>query len=161
MEPMANQGIMRKEPIVVTSADGLELLAGLIHDEFFELKDVSFSREEGIVTIPYRRVFHGHPGRRTSNWFLWATYEVDVIRSELVIRNVAEYSVNDRSGIGTYSFCTVSYGGGALAIDCCEALEMTMVVSDLYIESRDLEVRGKVSITRGLLGTLGPGKVRE
>jgi hypothetical protein len=149
--PIANEDIILKEPLVVTSADELGPLIGLIHDEYFDLDDVSFFKDRGLVTIPYRRIFHGHTGRMIRNWLICRTYEVDVIRSVLTIRNVEEYTFDDRSHIGTYSFNTVSHDKVALLIKCCEDLDFRMVVSKIEIESRDLEIRGKARITRGLL----------
>ena len=93
--PIANEDIMQKEPVVVTNADHLESLLDLIHDEYFDLDEVSFSKDEGVVSIPYRRMFHGHPGRMVRNWLICRTYEVDVIRSMLTIRNVTKYTFID------------------------------------------------------------------
>jgi len=133
---------------MVTDADHLESIVGVIHDEFFELDDVSFSKEQGVVSIPYRRMFHGHPGRMVRNWLIYRTYEVDVIRSMLTIRNAKEYTINDRSHIGTYSFNTISHDNGALLIKCCEDLDLRLLVSEIEIESRDLEVKGKARISK-------------
>ena len=159
--PIANEDIILKEPLVVTRADDLGSLIGLIHDEYFDLDDVSFFKERGLVTIPYRRIFHGHSCRMIRNWLIYRTYEVDVIRSVLTIRNVEEYTFDDRSHIGTYSFNTVSYDKGALLIKCCEDLDLRMVVSKIEIESRDLEIRGKARITHGLLWSSNNSKVYD
>jgi hypothetical protein len=161
MESSKIEDFVRKEPLVVTTGGQLDMLNGLIHDEFFELKDVSFSREGGMITIPYRRVFHGHPGRQIRNWVLWKTYEVDVIRSLLAISNVVDYSVEDSSRLGTYSFCGVSYDDAVVVVDCCQALEMRIIVTGLRIETCDLEVRGKTRINRGFLWYSGPGKIYD
>ncbi len=161
MTPIANENIIQKEPLVVTSADDLRSLIGLIHDEHFDLDDVSFLKDQGLVTIPYRRIFHGHPGRMIRNWLIFRTYEVDVIRSLLTIRNVEEYTFDDRSHIGTYSFNTVSHSNGVLLIKCCEDLDLRMVVSKIEIESRDLEIRGKARITHGLFWSSNTVKVYD
>lgn len=161
MTPIANENIIKKEPLVVTSADDLRSLIGLIHDEYFDLDDVSFLKDQGLVTIPYRRIFHGHPGRMIRNWLIFRTYEVDVIRSVLTIRNVEEYTLDDRSHVGTYSFNTVSHDKGALLIKCCEDLDLRIVVSAIEIESRDLEIRGKARITCGLLWSSNINKVYD
>ena len=143
-----NDDIMQKEPVVVTNADHLECIVGLIHDEFFELDDVCFSKDQGVVSIPYRRMFHGHPGRLIHNWLIYRRYEVDVIHSMLTIRNVKEYTINDKSHIGTYSFNTISYDNGALRIKCCEDLDLRLFVSGVEIENHDLEVKGKARISK-------------
>ncbi len=146
---------------MVTSAYDLGPLISLIHDEHFDLDDVSFFKDRGLVTIPYRRIFHAHPGRMISHRLFCRTYEVDVIRSLLTIRNVEEYTFDDRSHIGTYSFNTVSHDKGALLIKCCEDLDLRMVVPKIEIESRDLEIRGKARITHGLLWSTTISKVYD
>ncbi len=150
-KPIANQDIIQAEPLVVTTVKDLDSLVGLIHDEYFSLDDVTFSADQGVVTIPYRRIFHGHSGRMIRNWLIARTYEVDVIRSRLIIRNVEDYSVEDRAHIGTYSFNTVSHSDGVLLFRCNEDLDLRIVVPKLEIESRDLEVRGKARINYGFL----------
>jgi hypothetical protein len=159
--PIPNQVIMQTKPLVVTNDDDLDSLTGLIHDEFFCLDDVTFSSDQGMVTIQYRRIFHGHPGRMIRNWLIAQTYEVDVIRSQLTIRNVEDYSVEDKSHIGTYSFNKVYYSNSVLMFRINEDLDLKMVVPKLEIESRDLEVRGKVRITHGFLWSSYTSSVYE
>jgi hypothetical protein len=160
-KPIANEEILQREPVVVTSADHLESIVGLVHDEYFELSDVSFSKDEGVVSIPYRRMFHGHPGRMLRNWLICRTFEVDVIRSMLTIRNVKDYTFDDKSRIGTYSFNTISYDNGAILINCCEDLDLHIFASEIRIESRDLEVKGKARISRGLFWESSTSKVYD
>ena len=159
--PIAHQDIINKEPVVVKSVDALDSVIGMIHDEHFELDEVSFSEEQGVVTIPYRRMLYGNSGRLIRNWLICRTYELDVIRSILTIRNVQEYEVDDRPHIGTYSFNTISYDNGSLLIRCCEDCDLRMVASKLEIESRDLEVKGKSRVTCGLFWESSTGHVYE
>ena len=84
-----------------------------------------------------------------------------MVRSVLTIRNVLDYSVDDRSRIGTYSFNTMSYHKGAVVITCSEDLDLRMIVSGIDIESRDLEIRGKARITHGLFWMSDTGRVYE
>lgn len=152
IKPIANQNIIQKVPLVVTSADDLDCMNGHIHDEYLELDDVSFSKDKAVVTIPYRRIFHGHPGRLIRNWLILKTYEVDVIRSILTISNVQEFEIDDKSHVGAYSFNTMSNDNGILLIKCNEDCDLRMVVNKLEVESRDLEVKGKARITHGVFG---------
>jgi len=160
-KPVKNDEIMKKEPVVVTNADHLESIVGLIHDEFFDLDDVSFTKDEGIVSIPYCRMFHGHLGRRIRNWLIYRTFEVDVIRSILTIHNVKEYTFDDRSHIGSYSFNTVSYDSRILLIKCNEDLDLRLFVSEVEIESLDLEVKGKARISKLFFVESYTGKVYD
>ncbi len=158
---MDKDDIIQKEPIVVRIADSLDYIIGHIHDEFFELDSVNFSKEEGIITIPYRRIFHGNPSRLIRNWIIYRTYEVDVIRAILTIRNVEGYEVDNRSRIGTYSFNEISYDKNLLKIVCCEDCDLLIATNKIEIESRDIEVRGKSRISHGLFFSAFSGKVRE
>lgn len=159
--PNEDQDIIQKEPIKVTSAKAFDSIIGLLHDEHFELDDVSFSEEQAVVTIPYRRMFHKKPGRLIRNWIIFRTYEFDVIRSILTIRNVQEYEVDDRSHIGTYSFNTILYDKGSLLIKCCEDCDLRLVTSKIEIESHDVEIKGKSRITHGILWEASTGHVYE
>jgi hypothetical protein len=160
-KPIAVQDIIQKKPIKVTSDGMLDSIIGLIHDEFFELDDLSFSKDQGVITIPYRRVFHGNPGRLIRNWLIFQTYEIDVIRSILTIRNVQEYEVDDRSHIGTYSFNTMSHDDGLLIIRCCEDCDLRLITLKIEIESQDVEVKGKSRVTHGLMWDSYNGNVYQ
>ncbi|KPK83488.1 MAG: hypothetical protein AMJ81_08150 [Phycisphaerae bacterium SM23_33] len=134
----------------VTSPDRLDALMDIVHDEAFELDDVTFSPQQGIVEIPYRRIFHGAPSRTIRNWLIFKDIEVDVVRAMLRIHHVSDFSFEDTERIGTYSFNIISYDGRQLKIVCCEPLELKMTVSRLFIQSRYLGVRGKARIRQGL-----------
>lgn len=95
------------------------------------------------------------------NLFILKTYEVDVIRSILTIRNVEDYTFTDTVKIGTCSFNTVSYSNNSLRFVCDPGLELTMAVSTIAIESRDIEVRGKSQVTHGLFWSSDTGKVYD
>ena len=153
--------ILQNKPFVITNPEHLESIVALIHDEFFVLDDVSFSKDEGIVHIPYRRILHNHPGKLVRNWIISKTYEVDVIRSELTFYNVREYTINDRSHIGTYSFNTILYYDGVLTIKCCEDINLRMLVSNVKIENRDLEIKGKARISRSIFWASNNSKVYD
>lgn len=138
---------LEKEPFVLTDPRDLDSLLCLIHDEYFDLHELTYSKEDGLITIPYRRIFHGRSRRLIRNWFIWKTYEVDVIRAVLTIRNVKSLEIDDRSKIGTYSFNTMSYEDEVLRIICCEDCELKIAASQLEIESREIEVKGKSQVS--------------
>ena len=152
---------LRTDPLVITTEEDFPRLLDLIHDEYFDLDAVRFDRAVNLVRIPYRRIFHGDLGCLIRNGLLFKTYEVDVIRSELSVRNVEEYAVRDRSHIGTYSFNTVTFADGVVSIQCNEDLDLRLVVPRLEIQSRDLHVKGKTRITRGFFWSSNTGKVYE
>ncbi|MCP4263623.1 MAG: hypothetical protein GY774_39865 [Planctomycetes bacterium] len=140
---------IRKEPLVVTSKEHLIELIDLMHDEYFNLDDIKYIKDQQLVEIPYRRQFHDGPCRIIRNIFGIKRIEVELIRSLLIIRNVKDYYYNDKARIGTYSFNTIEYKSNNLQIICCEDLELNMVVSGIEIESHDIEVKGKTRLTKG------------
>lgn len=158
---METDQFIKNEPLVVTSTEGLDKLIGQVHDEFFILDDIKYDKDQQIVEIPYRRMFHGGPYRIIRNILGIKRIEIELIRSLLIIRNVKDYYYNDRSKIGTYSFNTIEYDGTNLRIICCEDLELNMVVSEIKIESHDIAVRGKTRLTKGWFWESSTGRVYE
>ncbi len=154
------ENIMMKEQVVVSGAEQLDKLIGLIHDEHFERDDIKYNKDQCVVEIPYRRIFHGGSGKVIRNILGIKTVEVEVIRSLLIIRNVEGYSFSDRARISTYSFNTISYKNNNLQFECNEDLDLNMVVSAIEIESRDIEIKGKSRITHGWFWESYTGKVR-
>ena len=146
-----------------SSPYGLHELVNLIHDEYFTLEDIRYLSDERVLVIPYRRMFHGRPRRTTKSGLLFKEEEVDVIRSELRIHHVESYEVSDPDQIGVYAFNDIFFDEerSILTIDTCANLEITIKISDIFVESNDLEIKGKSRIRY-----LGPveittGKVYE
>ncbi|OGP61762.1 MAG: hypothetical protein A2169_14650 [Deltaproteobacteria bacterium RBG_13_47_9] len=132
----------------VTNPQEINNLIDLIHDEYFEVDNIKYDREQGIVEIPYRRIFHDGPRRTVHNWLLYKVQEVDVIRAKMRILHIEEFEVNDPDQIGTYCFNDVDYdhNRSTLLLDSNTKLELRMKVSKLFIGSQDLEIRGKSRI---------------
>jgi hypothetical protein len=92
---------------------------------------------------------------------LFKTFEVDVVRSLITVRNVEDYTFKDSAKIGTYSFNIVTYRNNNLQFDCCENLQLNIKVSGISIESNDIEVKGKAKLTVGLFWSSNTGKVYD
>ena len=65
--PIKNDNIMKNSPLIITKAEQLDELMSLIHDEYFELDDISYQGNLKVVQIPYRRIFHN--GQSQYNMF--------------------------------------------------------------------------------------------
>ena len=145
----------------VTNPQEIGKLISLIHDEYFDVNDIKYHREQGIVEIPYRRIFHKGPRRTVCNWLFYIVQEVDVIRAKMLIHHVEEFKVNDPDKIGTYSFNDVDYDpdSSTLLLDSNTNLEFRMKVSQILIESQDLEMRGKSRISFFFFAESTSGKV--
>ncbi len=85
---METDQFIKNEPLVVTCTEGLDKLIGQVHDEFFILDNIKYDKDQQIVEIPYRRMFHGGPYRIIRNIFGIKRIEIELIRSLLIIRNV-------------------------------------------------------------------------
>jgi hypothetical protein len=161
---MTNETTLELTSLHITDQHQIEQLLDFIHDENFDLNEIQYRPEEHTVEIPFRRVFHRGPRKRIRNWFFYTIYEVDVIRSSLLINKVEEYKVHDRERIGIYSFDTVKYDQGhQLLIFYGEPnLEITLRVTELKIVFQDVAVKGKASLsyTFGLIEG-GPSKVYD
>lgn len=135
--------------LTVTNPRQLDELLCMIHDEFFELDEVRFHREQGVLDISYRRVFHDGPARTVRQWVIYTVKEKDVIRSRFRIHNVEEFTVQDKARINTYSFNTLEYNPdiSEITVWCDPELRLRVRVSEFKIESQDLEVNGKSRIS--------------
>lgn len=152
---------MKKNVLVIAETNQFNELIELVHDEYFELADVKYTAEQNMVQIPYRRIFHEGPLRLIRNLFILKTYEVDVIRSVLTIRNVKKLDIQDTAQIGTYSFNTIFYKDNDLYFRCEPGLELKMMVSQIAIESRDVEIKGKSRVTHGLFWSSDTGRIYD
>ena len=139
-------------------------LNDLIHDEYFELDDITYNKERGLVEIPFRRIFHGQQPLRIirRKWFS-RVGEVDVLRCFLRVGEVQHYEVIDKAKIGIDSFNTVEYVpvSNSLIFECCVGCELRLTVSRLSIEYVEVEYRGKARITYGLFWESNDGTVYE
>jgi len=135
--------------LTVTSPRQLDELLCMIHDEFFELDEVRYHREQGVLDIPYRRVFHDGPARTVRQCLVYTVKEKDVIRSRFRIHNVGEFTVQDKARINTYAFNTLEYDPDTseITVRCDPELRLRVRVSELQIESQDLDVNGKSRIS--------------
>jgi hypothetical protein len=133
--------------IKITSEKQIEEIVDLIHDEYFELKDSFYNKEERTVIIPYRRIFHEGQRKTIRNYLIYRVEEVDAIRSILTIKNVLKYNFIDKEKIGDYSFNEIKVSNNRMDIICDPNLEMNLEISNIDIESKDIELKGKVRIS--------------
>ena len=135
--------------LTVTNPRQLDELLCMIHDEFFELDEVRYHREQGVLDIPFRRVFHDGPARTVRQCLVYTVKEKDVIRSRFRIHNVGEFTVQDKARINTYAFNTLEYDPDTseITVWCDPELRLRVRVSEFKIESQDLEVNGKSRIS--------------
>lgn len=136
----------------VTNPSGLSELAGLIHDEAFEVAELAFDPKLGVVTVPFRRIFHDGPEKLIRKTIFSRRREVEVLRAVIRIKHVTDAKTIDTEKIGRYTFEKVAFEAAAsqLIFKACPKLELRFTVSSLEIEYEETQFAGKAVITDGL-----------
>ena len=137
--------------VAVRSTAGLSELSDLIHDEAFEVAAVDFDSKLGVVTIPFRRIYHGGPERLIQKTIFSRKREVDVLRAFIRIKHVTDAKIIDTEKIGTYTFDKVAFETetSQLVFMACPKFLLRFRVSSLAIEYEETQFAGKVLITDG------------
>ena len=141
-----------KEPVRITSEDGIGLINSILHDEVFDLGQIRFDEGAHIVTIPVRRRFHAGAEHLIRTGLLFKTYEKDWMRSVVTLRRVRSWEVLHDQGINSYSFNVWRLANGVLEVQCCESLLLRFEVDGLDVEIADKGFEGKARIKRGPMG---------
>lgn len=138
--------------VIVTAFEELDKIVDLIHDEWFDLDDVRFDEEAGVMEIPFRRIWHDRPGRVLKNRLIYRVEEVDVLRCLLRFANVIRYEIHGQGQVGPHSFNCLKHDEihGLLILCVDPGCELTVEVDEIHAEYREIEYRGKSKITRGL-----------
>lgn len=141
--------VIKLKTLKVKSPDQINDLNHLIHDEWFDIEHIQIDTENKKVILPYRRKFHSGPRKTVRNWLIYTLKEMDVIKSELRIHNVNDCKVKDDAKIGRYTFNIAEYDviKSIVLIHCEPDLRIKIDVSDLQIESEDIELAGKAKIS--------------
>jgi len=136
---------------IVTPA-GIGGLLDLIHDEEVDVREVAYDSELGVVTIPFRRIFHGGPERVVRKTLFSRKREVEVLCAVIRIRHVTDARTIDTERAGTYTFEDVAFETSAsqLVFKACPKLELRFSVSSVEIEYEETQFAGKALITDGL-----------
>lgn len=136
------------QPLHAQDAAKLDEIATLLHDETCGVDDATWDVNSRTLVLPFRRQFHGGEERVLTAGAVSTVYEKDWMRSEVLVRNVSGWEKFDDQGIGDYSFNDWEFKDHKLTIVFCEALVLTIGVSDLDITMIDLGFRGKARIER-------------
>ena len=141
--------IIQFKTLEVKSSDQINDLNHLIHDEWFDIDHIQIDTKNKKVVLPYRRKFHEGQKKTIRNLIFYTLKETDVIRSELRIHNVNDCKVKDDAKIGRYTFNIAEYDAikSIVLIHCEPNLRIKIDVSELQIESEDIELAGKAKIS--------------
>ncbi|UCD63629.1 MAG: hypothetical protein JSW34_12935 [Candidatus Zixiibacteriota bacterium] len=149
--------------LLVTERSDIEMLLGIIHDEFFEVDAIKYDASAGKLEIPFARAFHDQNARVVKKGFFRTIYEVPVLRCLLCISNVEEYTLEDTQHMGWYDFNTIKYNpkSGIIRINTNIPLKFFAEVSKLHIEYSEIGFRGKAHISHGWFWEGGPHFVED
>jgi hypothetical protein len=140
------------QPIRAQDVGTLDEIGALLHDETCGVDDLVWDEAKKTLLLPFRRQFHGGEERVLTSGPMSTVYEKHWMRSEVLVRNVLAWEKFDDQGIGDYSFNEWSLDGDRLTIAFCEALVMTIEVSQLDITMTDLGFNGRARIERFIGG---------
>jgi hypothetical protein len=122
--------------------DKLGSLVDLVHDQWFDLEQITYDPVRGEVAIPF--AYRGVEDARADRKHLIPRMRVPVYQAMLRVRNVTALEIKDTERIGTYEFNTVSYElNGILRIHGTIPLEVVMHVTELdaSVEITDQVIR--------------------
>ena len=135
-------------PLHAKDARTLDEMGDLLHDETCGVDDLVWNEGAKTLLLPFRRQFHDGEERVLTAGVLSKVYEKDWMRSEVLVRSVSAWEKFDDQGIGDYSFNEWSFEGDKITIAFCEALVMTIQVSELDVTMTDLGFSGRARIER-------------
>jgi len=105
--PCRRGGVL-SESITVDSPGRLSDIVDLIHDCWFSLDETTFSKDTGIVEIPFARSMDKNR-KVVSRLALLKVVEVPVVRAILRIHHVREFAIQETENIRRYDFNTIIF----------------------------------------------------
>ncbi|HYJ78681.1 MAG TPA: hypothetical protein VEW03_03690 [Longimicrobiaceae bacterium] len=125
--------------------DELDRLVDLVHDQWFELDEITYDQARGEVTIPFaHQAFEKTRGSGIGR--LFPGTRVSVHRAAVRVRSVTALEIRDTERIGTYQFNDFTYEpGGVLRVRSSIPLGLTIHVTRL---DASVEVTDEVATSR-------------
>lgn len=96
-----------------------------VHDQRFSIDDLSLEIEKGILRLPFGKEDRANVRARWHH-MLFSKWRVPLFEHILEFRKVRSYAVEDKAGIGVYTFeaIQVTPGEDRLVIQACENLRI-------------------------------------
>lgn len=120
------------ETIHASDIRQIEGILNFVHDRTFQLDEVSFDRERGILAIPLTVIVE-HKLKERRTLFL-KTWRCPVVKAILRITRVLDMEVVDEAKIGGGGINTISSERDCIAIKCGVPLEIRVRVSAFDVE---------------------------
>jgi hypothetical protein len=134
-------------PTTARTASELSKINQLIHDYWFDIEDVSFDAQAGVVTLPFTRP-EQDKDREVGKARLLQKVEVPYYLFLLRIYHVKQWHVEDRERVGLYDFNEVIYElpSGLVRITTGIPIHLVAEVEELElsVEKTDKVVSTKV-----------------
>lgn len=153
----------------VTAPERIDEISGLLHDWFFDLDDIDFSREQRELLVPFRRWNESQAERVSARGWMrrlvgGTVWEAPWYRWRLVIRGATSYRIVDDAKIGGADFGGVAYDAaeGTLQIlgNIPVRIEVDVETVDVLVQETS-EVLGRARFTRWLGGISYTGAVEH
>ena len=115
-----------------------------VHDRVFQLEDISFDKENAILTIPITVISDSIMDQKS--YLFCSTWKNPIVKSQLAIKNVTNFAVKDEAQIGGAGINTITTEDGAVVIKCSAPIELRAAVLSVGLELTLSEnIVGKVS----------------
>ena len=119
---------------IIQATQQIEISAILdkIHDRFFAVEDMVFDSENRCLRIPLSVI--DDKGNLSKKIFFLKKLTHNILAAELIIKNVIDYKVEDKSQTGKGDINTIILDGDNLVIKCGIPVTVTIKISELLLE---------------------------
>lgn len=103
-----------------------------VHDRHFQLSDIHFDRTNGLLSIPI--TVETGTIQDVRKYLFFSMWKSTVVKAELVIRNVVDFTLKDDAQVGRGVINTIEIEDGSVVITCALPVELKVSVSRADIE---------------------------
>ncbi len=118
--------------IVITNIQEVGKILDYVHDRRFQLSHIKMDKEKATLSIPLTVVSNGPIDQK--NFLFLKTWKNSVVESELIIKNVIDYIINDEAQIGEADINIITKENDNILIKCGLPVEIKVEVAAIEIE---------------------------
>lgn len=119
--------------IKVSDIEDIVEIVDYVHDRWFDLPDILFDKNNGILSIPLTVRDMKVLDLRRRFLFIYTWYS-QIVEAKLIIRNVVNYELKDEAQIGQAEINVITKEGQNIVIDCSPFAMIEAKVSDVDVE---------------------------
>ena len=136
--------------IRINNVEQISKILDVIHDQWFDLNELKFKKEEGVVEIPFQRELE-KKSKLQKHFLFFKKRLTPITLHVLRIYNAQNYSVVDSEKVGKYDFNEIFYNLSQkkVIVKCGVPLVITIEVDlfDIEVEAYEVPIKMKTSFT--------------